>query len=126
MDNLLGQQRSTANVFRSRAAKSTDRLVKRVHEACGAYLFHDSEIGYYSNYVEKNDDITVTALRHKISIVEKGRTRQTTALGDSVDCSRLTILYPLANLELRPLQEGTHPIMRMASAKRPVRCESRH
>ena len=39
---LLFVQRSTANVFRSRAARSTDRLVKRVYVACGAYLLHDS------------------------------------------------------------------------------------
>ena len=123
---LLFVQRSTANVFRSRAARSTDRLVKRIYVACGAYLLHDSEIGYYSNYVEKNDDIAVTALRHKISIVDKSRTQQATALGDSVDCSRLTIRYPLANLDLRPLQEGARPIARMTSAKRPARSESRH
>ena len=39
---ILFVQRSTANVFRSRAARSTDILVKPVHEACGAFLFHDS------------------------------------------------------------------------------------
>ena len=35
-------QRSTTNTFKSRAARSTDILVKPVHEACGAYLLHDS------------------------------------------------------------------------------------
>ncbi|ESU40730.1 Hypothetical protein GSB_16613 [Giardia duodenalis] len=123
---LLFVQRSTANVFRSRAARSTDILVKRVYVACGAYLLHDSEIGYYSNYVEKNDDIAVTALRHGISIANKSRARQATALGDAIDYSGLNTLYPLANLELRPLQEGAQPIVRMVSAKRPARSENRH
>ena len=39
---LLFVQRSTANAFKSRAARSTDILVKHVYVACGAYLFHDS------------------------------------------------------------------------------------
>ena len=123
---LLFVQRSTANVFRSRAARSTDILVKRVYVACGAYLLHDSEIGYYSNYVEKNDGIAVTALRPGISITDKSCARQATALGDAIDYSGLNTLYPLANLELRPLQEGAQPIVRMVSAKRPARSENRH
>ena len=123
---LLSVQRSTANTFKSGAARSTNILVKRAYVACGAYLLHDSEIGYYSNYVEKNDGIAVTALRPGISITDKGCARQTTTLKDSVDCSRLNTLYPLANLELRPLQEGAQPIVRMVSAKRPARSENRH
>lgn len=123
---LLFVQRPTANVFRSRAARSTDILVKRIYVVCGAYLLTDSEIGYYSNYVEKSDDMTVTTLRHSIAVANKSRAREAAALGDSIDYSGLNIMYPLANLELKPLQEGALPVIRLASNKRQVRSETRH
>lgn len=123
---LLFVQRPTANVFRSRAARSTDILAKRIYVVCGAYLLNDSEIGYYSNYVEKNDDITITTLRHSIAIANKSRAREATGLGDTIDYSGLNTIYPLANLELKPLQEGALPVIRVVSTKRPNRSESRH
>lgn len=123
---LLFVQRSTANVFRSRAARSTDMLVKRIYVACGCYLLNDSEVGYYSNYVEKNDDIAVATLRHSIAIANKTRARQAAALGDAIDYGGLNTLYPLANLELKPLQEGAQPVVRVVSTKRPARSEGRH